>query len=157
VAAALAVTAVTGAAVGGAVLHGSGHDGEGRPTAVVRLGGAAPASVVTVPDSMPALLSTIPDNAAGESPSSPSGGRSGTGAESPAAPTLVPIAAPRGDTPVGSSVGTDESQHGADEQPIAGALPQGVAHYGVDPIAVSTDTLGRLDSYRTNELSGVLP
>jgi RNA polymerase sigma-70 factor (ECF subfamily) len=55
VAAALAVTAVTGAAVGGAVLHGSG-DHQGPATAVVRLGGVSAAAVTTVPTPLPEPL-----------------------------------------------------------------------------------------------------
>jgi RNA polymerase sigma-70 factor (ECF subfamily) len=54
-AAAVAVTAMTGAAVGGVVLHGS--SGGGAPSAVVRLNGTPTSAVQT---SLPELLSAVP-------------------------------------------------------------------------------------------------
>jgi RNA polymerase sigma-70 factor (ECF subfamily) len=139
VAAALAVTAVTGAAVGGADLHGSGHDGAGRPTAIVRLGGAAPASVVSVPPSMPELLSGVPDNAQGVASGH------GSAVEAPARPSTpgvsVPAAVDEAVPRTASPVHQDRPQ--SESRPIAAAQPvfvdNAVGYAGLDPQNVAQD------------------
>lgn len=125
VAAVMAVTAVTGAAVGGAVLRGSGSSDEGRPTAVVRLAGAAPASAVTVPASMPDLLRSIPDNAQGGTPVAPPRPPTTGPTEAPAQRTIAPMSTPAADV-APASVGRNDNQ----DQPILVQTPE--AQFGLN-------------------------
>jgi RNA polymerase sigma-70 factor, ECF subfamily len=145
VAAAIAVTAVTGAAVGGGMLLDD--DGQGRPTDVVRMA-AAPAAAVTT-TSLPELLSGVTEGN-DSAPAAPSRADSAPESSPP-----LPIAAPRADTKGVDSVGTATADEQSQQQPLHHDV-EGI-FFGFDVERATSESVATVTGYRSEHLSGVTP
>jgi RNA polymerase sigma-70 factor (ECF subfamily) len=137
VAAALAVTAVTGAAVGGGLLLDD--DGRGRPTAVVRMA-AAPAGAVTT-TSLPELLGAVHDAsiAGAGAPTA-----AGAGTVRPANPTIDEVVTGAADAVRTPSYAETEEQAAEDPvrvEPVPGVLATW------NPEATADDVVGGTITY----------
>jgi hypothetical protein len=139
VAAALAVTAVTGAVGAGVLEHGIGGSGGAKSTVVA----IAPAAAVT--GSLPELLddpttvaSPSTDGAAIVGPRSDGGGVS-----------VAPLGEGlRADTPVVDVVGSDAADEKSKEQPVNQDAFD--VFFGVDPHTVASDITGRAVGYTSS-------
>ena len=150
VAAALAVTAVTGAVGGAALLDGT-DAGSGPATATLTMR-AAPAGAVTA-TSLPELLSgvTDPSPAAG---GAEAGGRSPMAVDAPTpGPTLV--APPRADTRGVDSVGTATADEEAQQQPLHHEV-EGI-FFGADVERAAAESVATITGYPSEHVSGVTP
>lgn len=166
VAAALAVTAVTGAVGGAALLDAADHS-NGTATGVVRIE-AAPAALTTTP--RPELLLGITDaslGGAGGAPAAPVPAPAPAGAPAAPAPAggaasatdIAPVVAPL--DPAARDVGLTRYEGGdsaanSGDQPYNGTAGAPL-HAGVDPAFAARDVVGRITDYKNDSLSGVLP
>jgi RNA polymerase sigma-70 factor (ECF subfamily) len=140
VAAALAVTAVTGA-VGAGVLHDDGVFGDrAQPPTVVRIHNAA------VTTSLPELLTDPAPVVTAAEPSgrAPAAAPKGGDVRGPLAEAL----SPRAETPVADVVGSDAAGEKSKEQPINEDVAD--VFFGVDPVTAAVEVGQRVDNYTHN-------
>jgi RNA polymerase sigma-70 factor, ECF subfamily len=134
VAAAIAVTAVTGAAVGGGMLLDD--DGQGRPTDVVRMA-AAPAAAVTT-TSLPELLGGVTEETVQAAHTHPA---SAPATENPTVDDVVGGAASSA-----TVHGYDERDEAVKDHPIE-VEPVPGEFTAVDPSATTTDVANKIALY----------
>lgn len=151
VGAALAVTAVTGA-VGGAALLDGADASTGPATTTTLAIAAVPAGAVTT-TSLPELLAVVID------PSPPAGGPDAGGRDPVAvdAPTAGPllVAPPRADTRGVDSVGTATADEEAQQQPLHHEV-EGI-FFGADVERAAAESVATITGYPSEHLSGVTP
>lgn len=146
VAAALAVTAVTGA-VGAGVLqdHAPGRGAGDRAATVVQLSNAA--SITSLPELLADPASTGAPTAA---PAADGGRAEGTAPKAPADVPAADVLAPRADTDVVDVVGTAEAEEKSKEQPIRDDL--GAVFFGFDPQESADQISESVTTYSTEHL-----